>query len=291
MADEPDPDDPPLFAGKILGVREWTTNRHCERLGPLVYYEPWRIETVTEARCGMVPSAGHSAPEATCECGLYAYHPWSAEGGSVATTAECDEYRVAGVVEAWGKVELHGEGFRAQFARPVAFLKPANGWPGSQRALERLSRKSGAELIDPAQGGSIAGWVTGRNAAFDRHLVTQLLPERKSAASAGAPTGAIPRADPEVGWGEALKILGLAALEGLGSLIAGLICWAVVLVVIVAILGFLSSLFHLSPGSTDPSTRFDDYSYSAIDSMPPEKLNRILERGMRRLGHKNYELP
>jgi hypothetical protein len=35
------------------------------------------------------------------------------------------EGQVCGIVEAWGRIELHREGFRAEYARPIAFVLPS----------------------------------------------------------------------------------------------------------------------------------------------------------------------
>ena len=53
-------------------------------------------------------------PNADCSCGIYARHqPASGTNG-----------QVAGVIEAWGKIEVGTNGFRAQRARLIALANP-----------------------------------------------------------------------------------------------------------------------------------------------------------------------
>jgi hypothetical protein len=63
------------------------------------------------------PDTDHRAPDRSCECGLYAVHgPWDNALGHFF----CDGPRVYGAVSAWGKVEVHHHGFRAEHATVVA---------------------------------------------------------------------------------------------------------------------------------------------------------------------------
>ena len=71
---------------------------------------------------------GAPAPAGPCSCGLYALHP-SAVGrqkswtdGSLTMVVRSGRLDIVGIVEAWGTVHVHAEGFRAQYARPVNLL-------------------------------------------------------------------------------------------------------------------------------------------------------------------------
>lgn len=61
------------------------------------------------------------APAGACSCGLYALHGWAADSGELEPQGPRSELGVVGVVEAWGTVHVHGDGFRAQYARPTTF--------------------------------------------------------------------------------------------------------------------------------------------------------------------------
>jgi hypothetical protein len=63
--------------------------------------------------------APHSSPHEDCQCGIYAYHSpgprsWFGEA-----------YWCEGVVSAWGRLVVHGDGFRAEHARVEALAVPA----------------------------------------------------------------------------------------------------------------------------------------------------------------------
>ena len=71
----------------------------------------------------------HESPHEACQCGIYAYHTpgprsWFGEA-----------YWCEGVVSAWGRVVVHGEGFRAEHVRVEALAVP-----------ERLVRVGAAQV-------------------------------------------------------------------------------------------------------------------------------------------------
>jgi hypothetical protein len=78
----------------------------------------------------------HASPHEACQCGIYAYHSpgprsWFGEA-----------YWCEGVVSAWGRVVVHGDGFRGEHARVEALaIPPALGRFGAsdvRRAAEAL---------------------------------------------------------------------------------------------------------------------------------------------------------
>jgi hypothetical protein len=97
----------------------------------------------SEVRASCRVDASHRAPAATCHCGLYAYHaphlPWRMQP----VTQFPDV--VFGIVAARGRIEVHAEGFRAEYARPVCIVSergqrqgPGGRWkphPGTAEAL------------------------------------------------------------------------------------------------------------------------------------------------------------
>jgi len=65
----------------------------------------------------------HESPHAACQCGIYAYHTpgprsWFGEA-----------YWCEGVVSAWGRIVVHGDGFRAAHARVEALAVPGRLQP------------------------------------------------------------------------------------------------------------------------------------------------------------------
>jgi hypothetical protein len=145
-------DEPPLIAGMMLGVRAWDVDldhrEDCRLLGQGEF--PWRTGGLaTVAECAIdVGSAGrrHSAegsgpggaPDPGCNCGLYALHPWTCRlrgsGRHHGPFHGPTEFRVAGVVQAWGRIELYEDGFRAEKARPIAIVLPMETLDQDQQA-------------------------------------------------------------------------------------------------------------------------------------------------------------
>ena len=132
----------------------------------------------TAARCDG-GSARHKAPapEGACCCGLYALHPWAlADSGVFGLAVAWGELDVAGVVEAWGVVQVHGEGFRAQYARPTALALV--GHPrGSEygELVAKLAAAHRAEVIELDAIGGLADHCESDQLGLSRRTVTQLL--------------------------------------------------------------------------------------------------------------------
>ena len=84
----------------------------------------------------------HEAPGPKCGCGLYAMHDGErmVAGGLTSTYGKA---RVLGAVTAWGRLEVHADGFRAEYAQVVALAyDPAQGI-----AVEHHTRRT-AEAFD-----------------------------------------------------------------------------------------------------------------------------------------------
>lgn len=84
----------------------------------------------------------HAAPDPDCMCGLYANHNVPDEGaGSYASDT------VLGAVLAWGRLEVHPNGFRAQYAEPIVL-----GYSGAQpydlvRTIQAIGSELGLEVV------------------------------------------------------------------------------------------------------------------------------------------------
>ncbi len=108
------------------------------------HFGPWDRNGVTRAVCHASP--GHKAPSFNCECGLYVLSSlatapkWYGENG-------VPQDVVIGAVVGWGEVIQHGdEGWRAEFARPVAFLKTDLFY--DQPLLYRAAEQYGIPVIE-----------------------------------------------------------------------------------------------------------------------------------------------
>lgn len=129
----------------VIGYRGWRVIRQNKKLrlqSVNAHFGTWAIGT-TEAKC---QHSLHSAPNYTCECGLYvlaelkAAPKWYGEHGIPANV-------VIGAVVGWGDVIQHGkEGWRAQFAQPVAFLK--TDVFGDQPLLDAVAKQYGLPILE-----------------------------------------------------------------------------------------------------------------------------------------------
>lgn len=81
-----------------------------------------------QALLGLVrpPRHSHRAPDPNCSCGLYALY--DAGGGRRRVNVSAD--RCLGAVRCWGRLVLHPEGFRAEFASILGLYMPTSlsGW-------------------------------------------------------------------------------------------------------------------------------------------------------------------
>jgi hypothetical protein len=129
---------PPDFAEPVVGFRAWRVDA-----GVLV---PWSAGAagawqagVNTARC---LHRQHAAPATTCSCGLYAL-----------ATAEDERLRprheAVGAIVAWGDVELHRTGFRAEHAAIVALALPDDCPARHEADLRAASERYGVPLVPP----------------------------------------------------------------------------------------------------------------------------------------------
>lgn len=119
-----------LVPGRLRGFREWDLVSGVDgappRLAAITARTIWPWTPAVEARCHRNDIAStqryslgritehdpEDVPAAHCTCGFYAKHR--------PDPASIGQPRIAGVIEAWGKVEVGERGFRARYARLVA---------------------------------------------------------------------------------------------------------------------------------------------------------------------------
>lgn len=120
---------------KIIGHRLWSVenNGYLHSIG--IAGQAWG-RGVNEARCqknhsGLIsfglsmyndppplPKLCEESPGHDCVCGLYAYHDY--EGKATRGPFVNPATLIPGVIAAWGRCEVHKDGFRAQYAEIVA---------------------------------------------------------------------------------------------------------------------------------------------------------------------------
>ena len=147
----------PLIPGVIHGVRVWNVDEHSLLRG-VGYGGPLAWSPDGEPTSAHCLGGSHRAPDPECDCGLYAYHPASLTRdhirGSYGTL-------LTGIVEAWGRIELHEGGFRAQYARPILVFEPAfhlvdlDAARERRRGLQALRRAGRADAQGRARQGVV----------------------------------------------------------------------------------------------------------------------------------------
>lgn len=86
--------------------------------------------------------ANHDAPHAACDCGFYGWHSLE----RLAQHAPSDGV-IHGAFAAWGKVEVHADGFRAEYAQPVVFGYSDLYTLRAHRAAEEFAHTHGIRLV------------------------------------------------------------------------------------------------------------------------------------------------
>jgi hypothetical protein len=137
----------------VLGYRAWLIERRRDgyELRSVVAPALWASTPGdwTEAACqpqagSDVPIVRHDhtgVPHPDCTCGLYAYHSLSI-GGYDERLVQPDSTEIGlvwGAVIGAGRVLVYQEGWRAQFARPVAILEGSGAERHVRGAANRLA--------------------------------------------------------------------------------------------------------------------------------------------------------
>ncbi len=156
-------DDRPLIAGRIHGVRVWSigvAGGVAELRGHRE--EPWAAGgEPTIARCigGGDRRTDEASPprpgrrllvRSVCAPSPRKRELWPLRAVRVdRRAADAFPTAVAGIVEAWGRIELHADGFRAEFARPHTLALIGAGRESDVGELiERLALRYGARLVE-----------------------------------------------------------------------------------------------------------------------------------------------
>ncbi|MBI5106142.1 MAG: SCP2 sterol-binding domain-containing protein [Solirubrobacterales bacterium] len=128
----------PDFVEPVLGYRAW----HVDDDGLL---RPWTFTAlpwapgVNTAVCAR--DKRHAPPVADCMCGLYAL----SEPGDRRLHLQGDQ--AVGAVAAWGELEVHRTGFRAEHACVVALALPEKPLDEHRERLARAAARYGVPLV------------------------------------------------------------------------------------------------------------------------------------------------
>ena len=148
---------PPDFLEPVVGYRAWSLSDEGELVPwTLVSAGAW-VSGVNTAVCHIRRFAAevgdpslsrrrrHRPPAADCMCGLYALHD--------ATDPRIAPSRAGalGAIVAWGDIEVHATGFRAEHACVVALALPLGASPVEHERLRRAAARYRVPLVPQAQ--------------------------------------------------------------------------------------------------------------------------------------------
>ncbi len=185
-------DDPPLLVGEIHGLRRWSLRLKGGNLRLASSFndfswEPRGAPTVAACGAGWLRRL-HRSPGHRCGCGLYALHPSPKSASEVFTVEDGHGLpaEIAGLVEAWGRVEVHETGFRAQFARPVALIlhrdQAGTDWA---ELVGRAARAYRAEVLLVGGPKEVAKYCREHGLGLGRGTVARLVPEEERSPESG----------------------------------------------------------------------------------------------------------
>jgi hypothetical protein len=152
----------PDLVAPVVGFRSWRiANGRLQ--SP---YIPCRWEgRVMHARCydaNRVLTRGegwldepHVSPHPDCQCGIYAYH----SPGLRSYYGE--QWWCEGVIAAWGRIEVHADGIRAEYARVEALGVPDLPNPRLAPAIERIAAAMDVPLVTTAALPAVAARLGG----------------------------------------------------------------------------------------------------------------------------------
>jgi hypothetical protein len=158
----------PLVPGPLYGLRTWIVVREDgrERLAGLHHGGVWPPgDGWVQARCART---AHRPPAHDCACGIHAWHP----SAQAARRVLASRRELAGVIEACGAVEVHEAGFRAERARPHAFVATRGR---NVKLVRRLAEIYGTEVIDARGPVELVAWCRERDLGLDQRVVADLL--------------------------------------------------------------------------------------------------------------------
>lgn len=119
-----------------------------------------------------------AAPAVNCDCGLYAHHPWARsawEDYDLLRGCSPGDDWILGVVEAWGHLEVHADGFRAQKARPVLLIGATEVDPGSRDLLRRMGEEYRCDWMAVESLDELEDLMAEIDGGLDRGLVEELV--------------------------------------------------------------------------------------------------------------------
>ncbi|PWU25066.1 MAG: hypothetical protein C5B48_03175 [Candidatus Rokuibacteriota bacterium] len=125
----------------VVAFRNWRVvdGRLRSVYEPVFWLDPMQRADCLSDRRGQ---AHHDAPASGCTCGLYASHQPDHEFPTI------DHRGVAGIVTAWGNIEVHADGIRAECMQ-VEALSIYELWTRRQiDAVRSVAADLGSDVVD-----------------------------------------------------------------------------------------------------------------------------------------------
>jgi hypothetical protein len=131
----------PDLIDPVVAFRNWriVDGRLRSVYEPVFWLDPMQRADCRAEHRGHPP---HDAPASGCTCGIYASHQPDYQFPTV-------DYRgVSGIITAWGNIEVHADGIRAEWVQ-VEALSIYERWTKRQiDAVRAVAEDLGADLID-----------------------------------------------------------------------------------------------------------------------------------------------
>ena len=132
----------------LAGFRSWRVANDrllspyvpCRWEGRVLHAACWDANRRLQGGRGWLAEP-HDSPHPECQCGIYAYDA----PGLKAYYGE--SWWCEGVISAWGRVVVHGTGWRAEHARVEALAVPATDEPRLVSALRRIAERLEVPLV------------------------------------------------------------------------------------------------------------------------------------------------
>lgn len=175
----PKPDPPPLVPGTIHGLRMWRVIKEggSDRvwLSAVSHDVLWPQERPLVAECHRSHS-DHEPPAGDCTCGIYALHPTVEALEDHWHVGESERGAIIGLVECWGRIEVHAEGFRAEHARVHSIIAPsADGDPTYEALAAGAAASYGADLLRAPDADALFEHCRANQLGFDAGTVVDLI--------------------------------------------------------------------------------------------------------------------
>lgn len=125
-----------MYVKPIIGFRTWRVDKGL--LWSCTQKVVWHHDRRTEATCrkDFLMEVGqqvvHDQPvDSRCTCGLYGWHDLEDALREYVVNSKS----VVGAAVYWGRMQVHTTGFKAEYARPVAFVTERWGKESKERPL------------------------------------------------------------------------------------------------------------------------------------------------------------